>query len=161
MVVAIIAIVSAVAVPRLSAALARQGLDAAVRRIGTDMAYARRRAQTTSAGVTVTFDAAASTYALVGIADMDDPAAAYTVDLSTSPYGVQLLTADFGGDATIVFDGFGVPDTGGLIVIGIGSEVRTLSVDAATGMTTLVDVAPAPGGGFDVLPTAPSPPTVP
>ena len=56
--------------------------------------------------------------------------------LSEDPYGASMVSADFGGDADIIFDVFGVPDSGGSVVIQVGNHVRTVTVDAVTGRAT-------------------------
>jgi len=45
----------------------------------------------------------------------------------------MIQSADFDGDAEIIFDAYGNPDSGGTLVIGAGERQITLSVDAETG----------------------------
>jgi len=43
------------------------------------------------------------------------------------------VSASFGGDATLIYDGFGKPDSGGQVVIAVGAYQKTILVDAGTG----------------------------
>ncbi len=58
---------------------------------------------------------------------------AYEVLLSEEPYRTSIVSADFGGDLDIIFDVFGVPDSGGSVVISVGNRVRNVTVQAVTG----------------------------
>ena len=132
----LIAVVAGIAVPRFSSAMARQRLDAAARRIVADLSLARRQARTSTTSQTVSFDVKTHSYRLVGMAHPNRAAAEYRVSLSEEPYQATLVSADFGGDAEIVFDGHGVPDTSGSVVIQVGSRQEQIDVDADTGKAT-------------------------
>ena len=136
-VAAIIAIVAGIAVPRFSSAIARQRLDAAARRIVADLSLARRQARTSTTSQTVSFDIGTNSYRLVGMAHPNRAAAEYQVSLSEEPYQATFVSADFGGDAEIVFDGYGVPDTGGFVLIQVGSRQEQIDVDADTGKASI------------------------
>jgi hypothetical protein len=43
------------------------------------------------------------------------------------------VTADFGGEAQMSFDGYGVPNRGGTLTLRAGSVQRTIAVDATSG----------------------------
>ena len=43
------------------------------------------------------------------------------------------MSATFGGDAAVTFDGYGVPSAGGRIVISAGQYQKTIVLDAASG----------------------------
>ena len=68
-----------------------------------------------------------------GVAHLNDSAAAYSVLMADPPYRSTLVSADFGGDATVKFDGFGVPDSGGTVVVAAGGISVTVVLDANTG----------------------------
>lgn len=135
-VVVIIGILAAIAAPRFSSSLALQHVEAAARRLVVDLAFAQRRARSSNASQTVRFDSAAGTYSLIGMPHPDHAARDYGVSLQEEPYRTTLVSADFGGDQDIIFDVFGVPDSGGSVVIRVGSRVRTITVDADTGKAT-------------------------
>ena len=132
-VVVIIAILSAIAVPRLCNSLARQRVEGAVRRIVVDFALAQRRAQSSGVDQHVKFGINPDNYRLIDMPHPDHPGLEYVVHLRDEPYGAVIVSTDFGGDSEIVFDMYGVPDSGGSVVILVGNHMRTITVDADTG----------------------------
>ena len=135
-VVFILAIIAAAAVPRYVDSLMRARVDAAARRIVADLAAAQARAKATSSNQTVTFvvPPQGSQYRIVGMSDPDRPGAAYSVDLTASPYQATLSSVDLGNDTTLVFNGYGVPDSSGTIVVQAGNYTKTVTIDSSTGM---------------------------
>ncbi len=135
-VVVIIGILAAIAAPRFSNSIALQHVEAAARRIVVDLAFAQRQAKSSNVNQAVEFDTDPDRYRLLGMPHPDHPGLEYEVFLTEEPYGVTLVSADFGGDQKIIFDVFGVPDSGGSAVIRVGNHVRTIVVDADTGRAT-------------------------
>lgn len=135
-VVAITGMLAAVAVPRVSSAIANHHLDNAARRIMTDVAYAQRRARIGSVEQEIVFDPERDAYSLPGITHLDRSTGTYAVDLAGEPYGAEIIAADFGGDETLTFDGYGVPDTGGWVIIRVGLRQTQVNVDAVSGKAT-------------------------
>jgi type II secretion system protein H len=129
----IVGMLAAVAVPRFAGSAVRQRVDAAARRVAADLNLARRHAYQSSASQTVTFDVAADRYKLAGMPDPDRPAVDYEVDLGDEPYQADLLSANFSGNAKVVFNAYGMPDFGGVVVVAVGDEQRTVNVDPDTG----------------------------
>lgn len=140
MVIVILGMVAAMAMPRYAGFMATRQLEAAARRIAADLALAREQARLTSAAKTVTFDALANCYTLTGVSDPDRAGASYEVCMGEEPYRATLVTPDFGGDAEIIFDGYGVPDSGGSVVIRVGSLQETVSLEAGTGRAQALGV---------------------
>ncbi len=134
-VVVIIGTLAVIAVPRFSNSLALQHVEAAARRIVVDLAFAQRQAKSSNVAQTVRFDIAIDEYSLVGMPHPDHPSLEYKVSLSQEPYRVMLVSAVCTGANSneIIFDIYGMPDGGGSVVIGLGSHVRTITVDAETG----------------------------
>ena len=118
LVLAIMTTMSAIAVPRYAVSLARYRIDAAAKRVKAELSLARKTAKITGAALTV---------------DVSD----YQAILSESPYRALIVSADFDGDEEIVFDGYGVPDSGGTVTVQVGIMQRTVVVDADTGRSTL------------------------
>ena len=137
LVLAIIAVVAVIAAPRYANALCRYRADMAARRIAADLEAARSWAKSTSASQAVTFDTASDAYELVGREDPDRQGAPYAVIVSAAPYHADLSGALFGGGATVTFDGFGVPDSGGDVGVQVGDHARTVRVDPDTGKITI------------------------
>lgn len=132
LVMVIVGAVAAVAVPRYARALVRYRLDAAARRVAADLTVARATSRHTSTETSVVFDPATCRYQLLnvkGSGGVSDP----VVDLSAEPYRVSEILADLGGDATVKFNGWGLPDGGGTIVLRIGPAQKQVVLDAATG----------------------------
>jgi hypothetical protein len=44
---------------------------------------------------------------------------------------------DLGGDATLVYDGYGNPDSAGTIVIQLGQYTKRITIDPDTGAATI------------------------
>ena len=125
----IIGLVAAVAVPRYAASQARFRLEAAVRRVQADLDLARQQAQATSRPVTVHLLIATDRLEIVGAAGLDDSAVAYATQLAAGPYHCDLAAVDLGGDASLVFDGFGEADSGGSIRLVHGTLTCHATID--------------------------------
>lgn len=136
LVIAIIATLAAIAVPRYGGAVARYRIEAAARRIVEDLALARATARSKSTSVTVTFDVAMNQYQISGVSALNDPSSDAELNLSDPPYRAQLVSAIFGGDNAVIFDGFGIPDSGGTIVIAGGAVTKTILLDVDSGTAT-------------------------
>ena len=128
-VTAIIGIISAIVLPRYAGFVAMQQTQAAARRVLSDLTYAQRQARLTSSPKTVVFTVGTGTYELAGMNSLDRDADAYIVDLSKDPYRAGIAVASFGGDSTVIFDGYGAPDTGGIVTISVGIYRQSISVD--------------------------------
>jgi hypothetical protein len=117
--------------------LLRHQADLTARRVATDLRQAQSYAQTTSASCKVTFYATTEKYTLNGVASLDGTPGNYQVALTADPYEAKIVSANFGGGGEITFDGWGVPSSGGSVVVSVGSEQRTIAVDSATGQVTI------------------------
>ena len=129
LVTAIIGILGAIALPRYAGFVATQQTQAAARRVMADLTLAQRQARLTSSPQVVEFDVGSGSYGLPSLADPDHKGETYSVDLSEDPYRATIVSATFGGDSTIVFDGFGVADAPGVVVVGVGRYRQTITVD--------------------------------
>ena len=136
-VVLIIGILAAIAAPRFNSSLARQRVEGAARRIVMDLALAQRYAKRSTINQTVQFDSSTHEYSLVGMPHPDLASLEYGVSLTEDPYGAVVVSADFGGDEELVFNVYGMPDSGGSVVIRVGDQIRTVTVDADTGEASL------------------------
>ncbi|MBN2477588.1 MAG: prepilin-type N-terminal cleavage/methylation domain-containing protein [Pirellulales bacterium] len=132
-VVLIIGLTAAVAVPRFADALVRCRVEAAAQRIAADLELARRRARASSQSQVFRFLPATEGYVLPGVPHLDHPGQDYTLTLSMPPYRSTFSGVDFGGDNDLIFDGHGLPDSEGEISIQSGSHEKTILVDPNTG----------------------------
>ncbi len=135
LVLAIVATLSAIAVPRFGASTIRYRADLAAHRIVSDLSLAQSSAKASSSVQQVRFIVADNEYRLVDLAPIDPSAGVeeYIVVLSARPYEATLVSADFGGSDTISFNGWGIPDSGGMVILTVGAEQRTISIDGETG----------------------------
>jgi Tfp pilus assembly protein FimT len=133
----ICAILAAAAGPKYLNAYHRYRVDAAAQRIKTDVEFARQMAITRSQPHTVSFDAAADTYVLLGVVNPDRTGTAYTVDLAGVPYELDMTVATFGGSPDLVFDHHGQPTSGGTVTVKVGPFQKTVTINADTGRASV------------------------
>ena len=136
-VVVIIAMLASIAIPRFGDSIARQRADAAAQRIAADLKLARRIAVTTSMSQTVSFDTTELSYRLVGLPHLDHADQEYKVNLFEEPYSATGFSTDFGDDSEVVFDMYGMPDSGGSVQVQMGEHYRTVTLDAVTGRPSI------------------------
>ena len=136
-VVLIVGIMAAVAVPRLMDSISYHRAEAAAKRVKLDMELARRSARISSADRSIQFDTAAETYTLTGTTHLDHVGADYSVRLDQAPYQAAIVSADFGGDTVLTFDGYGAADSSGGIVVQAGPYQKTITVEPGTGKATI------------------------
>lgn len=132
MVLVLVGVIAAIAMPRYANSLARYRVEQSAKRLQADLILARQLAIRGSRGIRVGFvTGSASNYFLAGVPDPDRPARGnYTVDLFDEPYAATFDTISVGGDDRLIFDGFGIPDTTATIMLLVGSERRRVVVDA-------------------------------
>lgn len=116
LVILIVGVIAAIAMPRFAQASARQQLEAAARRVEADLNQARIRARAASRSVTVTFDVNRNLYQF-----NNEGGEATIVELGMSPYNVSIANADFSGNAKAYFNGYGLPASGGTVTLSSGS----------------------------------------
>lgn len=127
-VVAILAMLSALAMPRFADASARRRLDTAAHRVMADLRHAQQHAVATSAAVAVTFDPSDSTY----VVDAPSPISAglgYKVPLAEAPLGVRLMATSLASNRA-VFNGHGVAAGDGVVTLGSGRFRTTITLTA-------------------------------
>ena len=135
--VMIIGIITGIAVPRFSSMTQAYSADAAAHRIVSDLTHARRKARTTGQSETIAFDTDGDRYTFSSLTSLDSQGQLYTVELGQSPYSADLVKVGFGEESSLTFNGFGVADNSGALVISVGHEVREISVDVASGLITV------------------------
>jgi type II secretion system protein H len=136
LVLVIMGVAAAIAVPRYAAALARYRAETCARRIAADLEQARDAACRTSGDQTIVFNPAAECYTFTGRDDPDRPGQPYTVPLAGDPYRADLVGAAFGAGAAVTFNGFGVPADGGTVTVQSGGYAWTVTVDGESGEVT-------------------------
>ena len=137
LVLAIMGVLAAIAVPRFNSSAVNYRIESAAWRLKADLTYARQLAKTAGASRSVTFDVSANQYTLSDVTHPDRPSEPYLVDLSEDPYATDIVSATFGFGTDVTFNGFGVPQSGGQIVIQVRDRQMTLTLDAETGGVTI------------------------
>ena len=133
----IMAVLASIAMPRYASSIASYRADAAAKRIAADLALAQRQAKISSSPQPVDFFPSTNKYSLSGVKDLDRPQSTYSVDLAAPPYRATLVSANFGGDGRVVFDIYGTPDTGGQVVVAVGTWQKTIVVNRETGRAAI------------------------
>ena len=123
----IIGVIGAIALPRFAQANARQQLAAAAKRIESDLEKARHQARANSNWVTIRFDTAADSYEYAPMVGGN----IHDIELDEAPYQVDITQAVFGSNANVSFNGFGVPTSGGKVVIKSAGGEALITLDAS------------------------------
>ncbi len=134
-VVATVGVACAIAAPRYGASMARYRAEMTAWRVAADLELARSAARTTGSDVTVLFDVPGNGYSMPGGPELGSGPEG--VSLADGPCQAQLLAANFGGLSRVVFDGFGLPDSGGTITVASGGFTRTVVLDAGSGLASV------------------------
>lgn len=132
LVIVIIATLAAIAAPRYGNSVAHYKAEMTARRIVADLSLARSSARAAGASRTVTFIPASNEYRIPDVGSLKDSSADHVVQLADA-HSASLVSASFGGDAVVVFDGYGMPDSGGQVVVQAGSFQKTVVLDADSG----------------------------
>lgn len=132
-VLTILGVVASIAAPRFSSAQAQYRVHAAAARISADMTSVQRQARFAGEPRRIDFDLTQHAYSVWRNPSEVKSNLLETIDLSLEPYLATIVSAAFGGDATIRFDGYGMPDSGGSVVVQVGTHQRTVSITADSG----------------------------
>jgi prepilin-type N-terminal cleavage/methylation domain-containing protein len=133
--VLIVGILTAVATTRYADALATHRAERAAQRIAADIDAARHTARSRSQAITLAFTATG--YTITGISSPDHPSGTFTVDLNDGILKSTLSSINLGGDANLVFNSFGMPDSGGSLQVSSGAMSKVVTVAAGTGAVTV------------------------
>ena len=139
-VIAIVSITAAIAIPRLSGASTRYRVDSAVQQVIADINVTAAMANRASAAHSIQFDAAAETYTLVGQPSLNDPAVDQAVNLSREPYKVNLLRVSIGGGSQLNVSGFGLIADSGQITLAAGTQGRRIIFTQGSSSVQIVDL---------------------
>jgi len=143
LVIVIMGIVAAIAIPMLSKAGSVQ-VRAAAEMVAADMEYAKSMAISRQQNYTVDFDTAAESYSIKdkdGViithpvkTDFD-----YTIDFTADSRisSVKISTADFNSTTQVTFDRLGAPDNAGTITLTADGITATVTVEAVTGYVSI------------------------
>jgi type II secretory pathway pseudopilin PulG len=133
-------IIAALAVPKYAESVEHFQLEASAKHVAADIRHARQHAKVTGSTQSVVFTPSTDSYDLPGMNDLNQSGRPFEVILPNTRYPAALISASFGVDGsstTVVFDMFGRPDYGGNLVLGVGSEPRTISIDGVSGTVSV------------------------
>lgn len=144
-VVVILAIAAAMAIPMFSSAGSMKAASAADT-IAADLEYAKSMAISRGRSYSVVFDTATESYRVedqdgVVIAHPVKKGFNYVVDFrkESSLSGVDMTSANFGGTGSVTFDFLGSPDNGGTVGLSSGGFSVSVIVEPVTGFISISD----------------------
>jgi Tfp pilus assembly protein FimT len=137
MVVFILGIIMAVAMPRYVNSLYSYRALMAANKIAADLTLARNDAFVSGSHRTVTFSQANNQYTLTAIPDPNFKTVANTVVSFNGPLFFATLGASTFTGNTFTFDGYGMPSAGGQVTVTAGSCTHTVVVDSGCGKVTV------------------------
>jgi type II secretion system protein H len=131
LVIAIMSVLAAMAIPRYAHASQRHQVEAAARRLVCDLEFAQRRARLTASPRTVQFDLAAATYAIAEESSLNRANTAYVARLAEEPYKAQIASTTLtpAASPTVTYNGFGYASTSGTVTLRVGSFTRVVVID--------------------------------
>lgn len=127
-VVFVMTVIGAIAFPRFARAHAGHGVDLFEARLRADLRLAQAEARSRGTAVAIKFDARSETYTIASQRSLDGG----TVDVSASPYRLDLAAIDAATSVTWSFDGYGGFDGGWLQVVR-GGSLTTFAVRYTSG----------------------------
>ena len=138
MVMAIMGVAGAIAMPRFAEAEMRWRARGAAERIVADLERARTTALATSASLRISFSR--DGYQMKSTSDLPAATALGTVMLSEKPYLAQITSVDFGGTQILEINGAGIASSDGTIVVGAGEYRVAVKFTKAGGTVTIGEV---------------------
>lgn len=137
-------ILAAAAAPAFVNSLLFNRVESAARRLKADLELVRQTARLKSATQTISFSG--STYTTsAAIKSLDRPKQGYAVNLGESPFELTGVTANFSGQPSVSFNGYGTPTSGGTVVLQAKNHQCTVTLNGTTGDVTIA--SSHPGGG--------------
>lgn len=131
-VLAIVAIISTMAMGRYWSSLGNYRAEMAARRIAQDLQLVQTRARATSSAQSFIINQISSLYRLPGEKPLRPGDPDMRVRLTDDPFNARILVFRSGaGLSTIKFDGYGTPDQSMQIQVGSGEHTRTVDMNAS------------------------------
>jgi prepilin-type N-terminal cleavage/methylation domain-containing protein len=131
----IISTLAAIAVPRFAGAAARTRASSAATVVAAEIARVRREADAASASRTIVFRKNDAQFQVKNsrgdsIRNVELP----------EPQVSRINSAEFGADASLVFNGFGIPDSSGFVDVSSGNYICRVEVDGTTGECSITAI---------------------
>ncbi|WP_432798851.1 prepilin-type N-terminal cleavage/methylation domain-containing protein [Poriferisphaera sp. WC338] len=136
LVLVLIGIVAAIAMPRISNASSQYMLESASQRALYEIEYAKAIAKATSSSYTMHFDSAGQRIYLSGPNGKADDGVVRELNLNDSIYEVS-MNIDLSGETSFIINGFGMPEKMYEFDLYRGSYKQKINVDCHTGEVSL------------------------
>ncbi len=154
-VMAIIATLAALTVPRFGRSLELRRAEGAARLVAADVLRAREFSRISGTPHSIAFNTLTSAYT-IDMPDPDHPRVNYSVSLPFM-FGVVVTSASFNSSPTLSFTSEGLPSAGGTVTVAAGRIARTITINAVSGQPTIgaatqLASAPAIPAGGSVIP---------
>jgi prepilin-type N-terminal cleavage/methylation domain-containing protein len=138
----IISTLAAIAVPRFAGAAARTRASSAATVVAAEIARVRREADAASASRTIVFRKNDAQFQVKNsrgdsIRNVELP----------EPQVSRINSAEFGADASLVFNGFGIPDSSGFVDVSSGNYICRVEVDGTTGECSITAITESEKAG--------------
>ncbi len=142
LVVVIVGILAAIAVPRFADSNALYRVETAAKRVEADIHLAQDLARSLSASHNVTFRAGSTAYIIEPTSSGATPmgasqSGARITDLDVSPFKSRVMRASFGGSTTLAFDAYGAPVAPGFVVVYAANWGALVRVGAGLGVVDI------------------------
>jgi type II secretory pathway pseudopilin PulG len=141
----IMSILGATAIPSFYRSLQQQRLETAARRLKQDLELVRQTARNKSKTESLSFTSATAYTLSADVQGLDHTSQTYAVDLSAAPYNVSAISiSNLGVPAKVTFDGYGTiifpsPTATGTVVMQMGSYKRVVTVTPSTGQVVITN----------------------
>lgn len=136
-VLVIISVMAGLALPAYSGAVARYRLQSATHNLATDIDRATLFASSTMTPVTLTFNTTTHRVRFNALPDRRNPAADHVLDLTEHPNGAAISSADFSGLEQYTVSAYGIPSSGGTVVLRTADMATTLTIEGSTGSVSI------------------------
>ncbi len=135
-VLAIIATVAAIAVPKFGHALSDYRGESASSWLESEIIRVREEARATTSDLRMAFQAGTGVVVVSRVEDDDSLTEIRRFDLSRDPINTTILAASFGGSPFVEFDEWGRPNTWGSVAFRKGDTIWVVNVAENSGVTS-------------------------
>lgn len=136
-VLVVISIMAGLALPAYGGAVARYRLQSATHNLTSDIDRATQHASASMTEVTIIFNTATHRVRFTGLPGKDNPGVAHVLDLQDHPNGASISSANFSGLQQYTISAFGIPSSGGTVVLRGAGTSTNIVVDGSTGAVSI------------------------
>jgi prepilin-type N-terminal cleavage/methylation domain-containing protein len=125
-VLVVLGVIAAIAVPRFAVAADRIALDAAASRLANELSLVRDRAVRTETAALIELDDVARAVLVKGVDRAGTSWSGGTIDLGGAPYAIDAITMKLDGDTVMRIDASGLATARATFTIWRGDHARTI-----------------------------------